>query len=326
MNTSRGRAGNEATTPAGLAGEEQKRSTPLKQIVADTHAFPALGAACKPLQAANSTADAARKEDTSKVGGVAPIKGFSWASVVTEKTTAAPAARVPAPAQASLLTAALAGPPVTEPQVQFLCMCLSTEPMVLHVYRYLPWKALDVCIHLIPPSLQQKPSNGADVPLNEASIGARNGMDGGTVSLDHRPPDVAISSSAAAGRHSQHSSGHTPQGNSHAASSQTRQQSGGKRPSAVHNSVRMPSWPRDRQGSIDDGLSKGTFRGSPVTDLQLASDVNRNTVRALRTMGPSDFQAVREIGQGAFGKVCSSLFAINTAPLPGSHGSCCCWQ
>lgn len=118
MKTSRGRAGNEATTPAGLASAEQKKGTPLKQIVSDDHAFPALGAASKPSQAKTSTADAARKDDTNTVGGVAPITGFSWASLVTDKSNAAPAARVPAPAKASLLTAALAGSPVTEPQVQ----------------------------------------------------------------------------------------------------------------------------------------------------------------------------------------------------------------
>lgn len=179
--------------------------------------------------------------------------------------------------------------------------------MVVHIWVTSYRQPLMYFLQRMPPSLQQKPSDGADVPINGVSASARNGVNGSTVSLDNRPPDEAISSSAAAARHSQPSSGNTPQGNSHAASSQTRQHSGGGAVSAVHTSVRMPSSSRGKQGSTDDGLSKGTFRGSPVTDLQLASDVNRNTVRALRTLGPSDFQAVREIGQGAFGKVCPSL-------------------
>lgn len=56
-----------------------------------------------------------------------------------------------------------------------------------------------------------------------------------------------------------------------------------------------------RRGS---DVLKGSYRGSPVVDVRLATDVNHNTVKVLRSVGPSDFQAVREIGQGAFGKVC----------------------
>lgn len=51
------------------------------------------------------------------------------------------------------------------------------------------------------------------------------------------------------------------------------------------------------------GVHKGSYRGSPVVDVRLATEVNHTTVSALRSIGPSDFQAVREIGQGAFGKV-----------------------
>lgn len=72
---------------------------------------------------------------------------------------------------------------------------------------------------------------------------------------------------------------------------------------AVQPSIAISVSSKNNAGSAAESLSKGTFRGSPVTDLRLATDVNRNTVRALRTLGPSDFQAVREIGQGAFGKV-----------------------
>lgn len=59
---------------------------------------------------------------------------------------------------------------------------------------------------------------------------------------------------------------------------------------------------------------KGSYRGSPVVDVRLATDVNPKTRNALRSIGPSDFQAVREIGQGAFGKVCCRL-------VPASGGA-----
>jgi hypothetical protein len=60
----------------------------------------------------------------------------------------------------------------------------------------------------------------------------------------------------------------------------------------------------DRRGSAT--LQKASYRGSPVTDVRLATEVNDTTVSALRSIGPRDFQAVREIGQGAFGKVWST--------------------
>lgn len=89
-----------------------------------------------------------------------------------------------------------------------------------------------------------------------------------------------------------------------------------------HIPVAVTKAAREAQSSTEDALSKGTFRGSPVTDLRLATDVNRNTVRALKAMGPSDFQAVREIGQGAFGKVCHpySLHIIPQQFRAGASG------
>lgn len=60
------------------------------------------------------------------------------------------------------------------------------------------------------------------------------------------------------------------------------------------------------------GVHKGSYRGSPVVDVRLATEVNHTTVSALRSIGPSDFQAVREIGQGAFGKVCSVELTSST--------------
>lgn len=62
--------------------------------------------------------------------------------------------------------------------------------------------------------------------------------------------------------------------------------------------------PLDRRASA--ALPKGSYRGSPVTDVRLATEINHTTVTALQSIGPSDFQAVREIGQGAFGKVRAS--------------------
>lgn len=84
------------------------------------------------------------------------------------------------------------------------------------------------------------------------------------------------------------------------------QQNGAGR--ATTSSIRGPESPAINVVRTDTrpspGLQKGSYRGSPVVDVRLATDVNHNTVKALRSVGPSDFQAVREIGQGAFGKVC----------------------
>jgi hypothetical protein len=46
-----------------------------------------------------------------------------------------------------------------------------------------------------------------------------------------------------------------------------------------------------------------SFWGSPVTTMQVARAMDTSEGRSLKSMGPGNFQAIREIGQGAFGKV-----------------------
>lgn len=114
-----GRAGKDGLSAAQRSAHRQGQGNPLPDIASDESAFPALGASSKPVQGSIPVVDAARNDDSNKPGGVAAVEGFSWASLVSHKTNPPPA-RSPAPAQASLLTAALAGSPDADAQVQLL--------------------------------------------------------------------------------------------------------------------------------------------------------------------------------------------------------------
>lgn len=86
------------------------------------------------------------------------------------------------------------------------------------------------------------------------------------------------------------------------------------------NGIEIKSTTSDVRSSVV--VHKGAYRGSPVVDVRLATDVNHTTVKALRSLGPSDFQAVREIGQGAFGKVWQVQILLCFLPQPIVGHSC----
>eukprot|EP00892_Ulva_mutabilis_P008167 jgi/Ulvmu1/5722/UM024_0075.1 len=258
------------SVPQQLDSTKREQRRQQQTQLPDKDAFPALGGDKQAVPDVVAQANTAQSGDASKAGAVAPIKGFSWAAIVTDKSNgdAAPAASAPAPTQPSLLTAALASSPSVEPEA--------------------------AC---------SKPSPNADVPSTSAPEDTRNGAkhSNGCQSEEQQISSIStLTANVAAGPRPSEGQGSLPS-STHAVSSHAHDASAGK--PVLHLSVTGSRASKNTHGSTEDRVSKGTFRGSPVTELRLATDVNRNTVRALRAMGPSDFQAVREIGQGAFGKV-----------------------
>lgn len=300
--------GKKHATPQRLTSAKSNKGQAVPSLETGENAFPALGGVRKSVVSDSVTsANATPHGDANKAVAVAPVKGFTWASIVTDKSNGIEAsvapAPSPAPTQPSLLTAALAGSPVSQPEVWTLLRLLTCP------YQPRPFASGPGGLLMLETlssqawSVQPKPSQDADVPSTAAPQDTENDIDNTNGSILERQERSAKASCAAEVEHThQPSTGQkSTVSSSHAHSSLA--QDGTDIKPVSHVSVPVSKASRNTHSSAEEGLSKGTFRGSPVTELRLATDVNRNTVRALRAMGPSDFQAVREIGQGAFGKV-----------------------
>lgn len=100
-----------------LGSAKNGHSKGLPSLEAEENAFPALGGCSNAGSDSVTKPAAAVNGDANKAGVVAPVKGFSWAAVVSDKPNGSAASAAPASTQPSLLTAALAGSHVAQPEV-----------------------------------------------------------------------------------------------------------------------------------------------------------------------------------------------------------------